>query len=181
MLDVTSVFSHSIWPSAEAFQSGSIMDVMKFAAKALAAGNGIKNIVFTQMEVTPENASLLPKTDMVICLSIFHHWIRKLGQEKSFQIMKALADSTNKYFVFDSGQPNEKNVEWNECLEFMNPDIEEWAEAYFKELGFSRTVNLGDFRTSLSKVPRTLFIATKDDKAISVQFPVGMAGRPIQR
>lgn len=133
------------------------------AAKALAAKHGLENIVFTQMEITPENASLLPKTDMVICLSIFHHWIRKLGEEKSFQIMKGLANSTNKYFVFDSGQPNEKNVEWNGFMEFMNPDIGEWAEAYFKELGFNRTVNLGEFRTSLSEVPRTLFISIKDD------------------
>ncbi len=133
------------------------------AAKALALKNGIENIVFTHMEITPENASLLPKTDMVICLSIFHHWIRKLGQEKSLEIMKGLAGSTKKYFIFDSGQPNEKNVEWNKYLEFMNPDVGKWAEGYFSELGFTRTISLGEFRTSLSEVPRTLFISIKDD------------------
>ncbi len=133
------------------------------AAKALAFKNGIENIAFTHMEITPENASLLPKTDMVICLSIFHHWIRKLGQEKSLEIMRGLAGSTKKYFIFDSGQPNEKNVEWNKYLEFMNPDIGEWAAAYFSELGFTRTISLGEFRTSLSEVPRTLFISIKDD------------------
>ena len=132
------------------------------AAKALAHKHSVSNIVFTQMEVTPENASRLPKADMVICLSIFHHWIRKLGEAESQRIMKGLADSANKYFVFDTGQPNEKNVEWNECLEFMNPDISAWAEDYFKALGFSKVVNLGDYRTSLSEVPRSLFIAIKN-------------------
>ena len=132
------------------------------AAKALAHKHLVSNIVFTQMEVTPANASRLPKADMVICLSIFHHWIRKLGQADSLQIMRGLADSANKYFVFDTGQPNEKNVDWNESLEFMYPDIGKWADDYFKALGFSEVVNLGEHRTSLSEVPRTLFIAVKD-------------------
>ena len=75
--------------------------------------------------------------------------------------MKGLASSANKYFVFDTGQPNEKNVDWNESVEFMNPDIDKWADDYFKALGFSKVVNLGDYRTSLSDVPRTLYIAVK--------------------
>ena len=131
------------------------------AAKALAFKHSVNNIVFTQMEVTPENASLLPKADMVICLSIFHHWIRKLGEADSLRIMKGLASNANKYFVFDTGQPNEKNVDWNESVEFMNPDIDKWADGYFKALGFSKVVNLGDYRTSVSDVPRTLYIAVK--------------------
>ena len=131
------------------------------AAKALAFKYSVNNIVFTQMEVTPKNASLLPKTDMVICLSIFHHWIRKLGEKDSLRIMKGLASSANKYFVFDTGQPNEKNVDWSESVEFMNPDIDKWADDYFKALGFSKVVNLGEYRTSVSDVPRTLYIAVK--------------------
>ena len=55
------------------------------AAKALAYKNSVDNIVFAQKEITPENASMLPKADMVICLSIFHHWIRKLGEQKEFE------------------------------------------------------------------------------------------------
>ncbi len=132
------------------------------AAKALSIRHSVNNIAFTQMEVTPENASLLPRADMVICLSIFHHWIRKLGKAESLRIMRGLAGSANKYFVFDTGQPNEENVEWSKCLEFMNPDINAWAEDYLKALGFSKVVNLGNHRTSLSDVPRTLFIAIKD-------------------
>lgn len=132
------------------------------AAKALAHKHSIDNIVFTQMEITPDNASTLPKADMVICLSIFHHWIRKLGEDKSLKIMQGLADSSNKYFIFDTGQPNEKGVDWNQNLEFMNPNIKDWADRYFKALGFSRVVNLGEHRTSLSEIPRTLFIAVKD-------------------
>jgi hypothetical protein len=53
-------------------------------------------------------------------------------------------------------------VDWNESVEFMNPDIGKWAEDYFKALGFSKVVNLGEHRTQLSEVPRTLFIAVKD-------------------
>ena len=132
------------------------------AAKGLASRYSVSNVVFTQMEVTPENSSLLPKVDMVICLSIYHHWVRKLGEEESLRIMRGLAGSARKYFVFDTGQPNEKDVEWNQCMNFIGSDINNWATNYFKELGFDNVYNLGDYKTSLSDVPRTLFIAEKD-------------------
>ena len=131
------------------------------AAKALAHKHSVDNIVFTQMEVTPENASLLPKGDIVICLSIFHHWIRKLGPEQTKIIMQGLADSSNKYLIFDTGQPDEKNNEWAKSLEFMNPDINLWANEYLKSLGFNKVDNIGTFRTSLSEVKRNLYIASK--------------------
>ena len=131
------------------------------AAKALAHKHSVDNIVFTQMEITPENASLLPKGDMVICLSIFHHWIRKLGQEQTKIIMQGLADSSNKYLIFDTGQPNEKNNEWAKSLEFMNPDINHWAIGYLKSLGFDKVDNIGTFRTSISEIKRNLYIASK--------------------
>ena len=40
------------------------------AAKALASRYSVRNVVFTQLEVTPKNSSSLAKVDMVICLSI---------------------------------------------------------------------------------------------------------------
>jgi SAM-dependent methyltransferase len=132
------------------------------AAKGLASWYSVSNVVFTQMKVTPENSLLLPKVDMVICLSIYHHWVRKLGEEESLRIMRGLAGSAGKYFVFDTGQPNEKGVEWNQCMNFIGSDINNWATNYFKELGFDNVYNLGDYKTSLSDVPRTLFIAVKD-------------------
>ena len=62
-----------------------------------------------------------------------------MEKQRAFKIMKGLAGSANKYFVFDTGQPKMKNVEWNKmCVEFMNPDINAWAENYLKGLGFSK-------------------------------------------
>lgn len=135
------------------------------AARALASHHSIRNVVFTQMEITPENASLLPITDVVICLSVFHHWIRKLGEEKSLIIMKGLAKSAGKYLIFDTGQPDEKGVSWSDCLGFMRPNVEIWANGYLKALGFSEVINLGSYKTSVSEVPRILFIAVKDSNA----------------
>jgi SAM-dependent methyltransferase len=131
------------------------------AAKALAVKHSVNNVVFTQMEITPDNVSRLPKTDVVICLSVFHHWVRKLGQDKSRTIMEGLAGSAEKYFIFDTGQPDEIGVDWSDCLSFMSPDVESWAVGYFKSLGFCDVLNLGEYRTSLSDVPRTLFIAVR--------------------
>lgn len=131
------------------------------AAKALATKYSVDNILFIQREVTDKNAYLLPKTDVVICLSIYHHWIRKLGQKKSYQIMEGLTNSTKKYLIFDTGQPNEKNVEWNKYLNFMSPNYKKWARKYFISLGFKKVVFLGEFKTSVSDVPRELLIAIK--------------------
>ena len=37
--------------------------------------------------------------------------------------------------------------------------MDAWANDYFRTLGFTSIHNLGEYRTSVSDVPRTLFIA----------------------
>lgn len=131
------------------------------AAKALAQKHQIQNIVFTQIKITPSNCNFLPKTDVVFCLSIYHHWVRRFGEQKAKEIMSGLSKSAIKYFVFDTGQPNEKNVEWSDCLSFIKPNIDIWAKEYFMSLGFKEINKLGEFKTSVSSIPRSLFVARK--------------------
>ena len=103
----------------------------------------------------------LPKFDMIVCTSIFHHWVRVYGKDKAFKMMELVANKTNKYLLFETGQYNEVETKWFENLEFMGDDSEQWIEDFLLNLGFSSVVRSGKFDSNLSDVKRTLYIAIK--------------------
>ncbi|MCM8530274.1 MAG: class I SAM-dependent methyltransferase [Lentisphaeraceae bacterium] len=130
-------------------------------ARNIADYNNVDNVAFSQYEITKDNACKFPKFDVVICLSVYHHWVRKDGVDTADEIMTKLAASSSKYFIFDTGQPDEENVTWANELKFMGDDIDSWGKRYFENLGFSKVENLGTFSASVSTIKRHLFIATR--------------------
>lgn len=130
-------------------------------AHALATVYNLPNALFAQMEVNEEIAATFPKVDMVICLSIFHHWACKLGENRAKEIMITISNCAEKYLIFETGQPNEVKKEWAEKLSFMAPDHETWIRKFLFELGFNKVHNVGQFSTSLSNVPRSLYVAVR--------------------
>lgn len=131
------------------------------AAQALATLHRVANATFAQMDVTRQAAAALPKVDVVICLSIYHHWVRKLGRTEADAIMAALAQRAERYFVFDTGQPDEVGARWAEDLSFMRPDIDGFLRQYLIGFGFAKVHHLGQFASSISSVPRHLYIAER--------------------
>ena len=130
-------------------------------AQALATVHNIPNALFTRIEVNEENIDIFPKVDVVICLSIFHHWVRTFGEHGAKRIMGILSDRADNYFLFDTGQPNEVKKEWARKLSFMVPDPDTWIRNFLTELGFEKVHNLGQFPTSVSDVPRSLYVAIR--------------------
>jgi SAM-dependent methyltransferase len=130
-------------------------------AQALAAVHRVGNATFAQMEINAETAASLPRADVVVCLSVYHHWVRKLGRDGAEKILRNLASRASRFLVFDTGQPDETGAEWAEKLSFMRPDIDVFLRTFLQELGFSQVDNLGTFRTSISSVPRHLYLATR--------------------
>jgi SAM-dependent methyltransferase len=130
-------------------------------AKAIATIHEVNNAVFVRMEIDDNTVRTLPKVDMVVCLSIFHHWARKLGEKKARMIMKYLAGCASRYFVFETGQPNEIDTMWADKLSFMKPDADTWSKSLLHELGFRKVKKLGQFSTTVSNVTRNLYIAQR--------------------
>lgn len=129
-------------------------------ARGLAALHNVRNANFLQFEVTPSSVAALPAADVIICMSVFHHWARKLGLEAATAIMDGLA-ARCRYMVFETGQVNETDTTWAKDLAFMGQNSDAWIQQYLKARGFARITPLGLFPTTLSAVPRHLYLAEK--------------------
>ncbi len=130
-------------------------------AQAFAATHDVSNVAFAQIDIDAQTAASLPQTEVVICLSVYHHWVRKLGRAGAEEIMRTLASRATKYLVFDTGQPDEVIADWARTLSFMEPDIDSFLRQFLRDLGFASVSHLGTFKTSLSAVPRHLYIAAR--------------------
>jgi len=130
-------------------------------AKAISEKHNTKQALFMNAEINTEFVSSMPSFDMVVCTSIFHHWVRIYGKDEAFKMMKLIASKTNKYLVFETGQHDEVATRWYKELDFMGDDYEKWAVDFLHEIGFKKVKIAGKFSTRLSEVKRTLFIALK--------------------
>jgi len=130
-------------------------------ARALAEKNNTSNALFMNAEINSSFIDKLPSFDMVVCTSIFHHWVRIYGKEEAFDMMRLIALKTNKYLVFETGQYNEISTSWYKELGFMGDNYEEWIVNFLSKTGFKEVKPIGQFSTHLSDVKRTLFIASK--------------------
>jgi SAM-dependent methyltransferase len=132
------------------------------AARARAVLKNMRNVAFLEMTLNPDNMMSLPACDIVICQSIFHHWVRHYGVDDARKMLVLLASRAGKALVFDSGQPEEKETRWANCLAFMQPDGPEWIKQFLSGLGFVSIVDAGTFPTGVSSIFRTLFVALRE-------------------
>jgi len=130
-------------------------------AKSVAEIYGTNNALFMHDEINEKLISKLPQFEMVICTSIFHHWVRIYGKESAFKMMQGIADITGKYLAFETGQNNEVKTRFYKYLDFMGESYEDWVTEFLLGLGFREVKKIGMYSTRLSDVDRTLFLAVK--------------------
>ena len=68
---------------------------------------GLGNSAFSTMKTTPDNIETLPAVDIVIFLSVWHHWIKAFGHEQAREMFKTLWKKTNQTLFFESGEDSE--------------------------------------------------------------------------
>ena len=130
-------------------------------ARALAEKNNTSNALFMNAEINSSFIDKLPSFDMVVCTSIFHHWVRIYGKESAFRMMQGVADRASKYLVFETGQNNETETRFYKYLDFMGESYEDWVVKFLLGLGLKEVNKIGMYSTSLSDIKRTLFLAVK--------------------
>jgi SAM-dependent methyltransferase len=131
------------------------------AARARAELRKVRNIAFLEMTLDKETIHGLPVSDIVVCLSVFHHWVRHYGPDGAMEMLALLTSKVGKVLIFDSGQPEEASTNWAPSLSFMLPSGPAWISRHLESLGFSQVKEVGVFPTSLSAVPRSLFVARR--------------------
>lgn len=131
------------------------------AARALAEINKVRNVAFLEITLDETNIGGLPTSDIVICLSVFHHWVRHYGEVKAINMLAMLSKKANMALIFDSGQPEEVSTTWAKELSFMTPSGPIWIAQHLADLGFVDVQEVGSFSTTLSEIPRSLFVARR--------------------
>ena len=125
--------------------------------------NQVTNAAFIQTDVTTETVETLPAVDVVLCLSIFHHWAVKNGEDYAIQILHALADRTRDRMFFETGQFDEGDRSWRKQLAFMGGSPLDWMVDQLRRFGFAQVIHLADTRPARSeeRTPRHLVMATR--------------------
>ena len=131
-------------------------------ARVLARKYKKNNVLLANHHITKaSDLDELPDFDVVICMSIFHHWVKHFGKKEALQILGKVAEKTKHILVFDTGEPTEITQKWAADMAFISPTTDEYFNEYFVKSGFAKVANVGEFDTNLSSVKRNLYVALK--------------------
>ena len=92
--------------------------------------SGLTNIGVLALRLTPENVDLVPSADCVLCLSIWHHFVRTYGLEVATAMLQAIWRKTGVVMFFDTGE-TEMTPDYR--LPEMTPDPRAWLEGYLSQ------------------------------------------------
>jgi hypothetical protein len=96
------------------------------------------------MELTPTNVATLPASDCVLCLSIWHHFVRSHGLSQATAMLETIWQQARKVMFFDSGE-TEMTPDYR--LPAMPPDPRSWLAEYLAQTCMgSRIEHLGRHR-----------------------------------
>jgi hypothetical protein len=90
----------------------------------------IRNVGVLALEVTPQNVFALPPADCVLCLSVWHHFVRSHGFVAATGMLEELWALTRRVFFFDTGEA-EMTPDYG--LPPMTPDARTWLTGYLAE------------------------------------------------
>jgi SAM-dependent methyltransferase len=137
-------------------RSAAALDV----ARRRATKHGVRNVAFLEIDLSPSWHGALPDADLVLCLSVFHHWVRQFGSAGATSLLERVASHARRHLAFETGQPGEAEMKWAAQLDFMLPDPAAWVRSTLGRLGFSVDA-AGPFPSGVSTGHRHLFVARR--------------------
>ncbi|HET8872050.1 MAG TPA: hypothetical protein VFM83_00020 [Gaiellaceae bacterium] len=123
-----------------------------------------RNVGVLALEVTPENVFTLPDADCVLCLSVWHHFVRAHGLGRATEMLETVWLHSGKVMLFDTGE-DEMTPDFR--LPEMTPDARSWLTTYLAETCTgSRVEHLGFHRAfdpAGEPCERNLFVVIRTD------------------
>jgi cyclopropane fatty-acyl-phospholipid synthase-like methyltransferase len=142
------------------FATGVDADVQKLLwAQTTLTLDALDNFGFIKMHMGAENINRVPKSDMVIFLSVLHHVMYEKGEPYALEFMKEVRKITGRVVVFEMGQSNETHYAWAKLLPDMGADPKAWITDFLKRAGFSQVKELRQVGAHKGEVTRTTFAA----------------------
>lgn len=124
--------------------------------KALHKLYTLENCNFSRLLVDKNTVKDIKPATVISLLSVWHHIVYNQGKPSGDRIIQELRKKC-KYFVFETGQFDEKGMPWTQSLDFMGNDPDTWLVHYLKEHKFT-IIHKQLFETHLSSVKRVLYI-----------------------
>lgn len=113
-------------------------------ARYAARKTGADDVGFLNLHVSPKTVDLLPEVDLVLVMSIWHHWVRAYGLEGATSILERLWKQCRVTMFFETGE-NEMPADYG--LPEMVPTPEEWLGTYLQRTcAGAEVVHLGRFK-----------------------------------
>lgn len=129
--------------------------IANIASNNIGQGTGV--FVPIRMLCTADNVGRLPESNVTLCLSIWHHWVRHFGLESATDILNTLMNKTSDVLFFDTG---ESEMPAHYRLPFDKYDAKEWLLSYLSNLENAAKVDcVGEFDA---------FMPNSDEKADNI-------------
>ena len=124
---------------------------------------GLDRITNQKMLIDSSSVHNLPRVDVTIFLSLWHHIVHAEGFASGKKVLTEVLNRTNDVCFFETGQSTEsgnRELEWRKSLPSMEPSPEKWISELLIDCGAKDVKVLGKFGTPhLNGVKRTLFAA----------------------
>ena len=117
-----------------------LLRIARYAARKIQVpGAGFCNLLIDRNTV-----ALLPQADLVLLLSVWHHWVRAYGLEDASQMLAAVWKRSNKVLFFETGEA-EMPPEFG--LLALKTSARAWLEDYLRATCSDATVTwAGSFK-----------------------------------
>ena len=102
--------------------------------------------------------SCLPKFDIVLFLSVLHHFMRPHGIDYCREVLRIIRTKTNKALIFDMGVESERSDSAKD-LTSVNEEPSAWVGEFLRSAGFSQVDVIGHSTARMGRVSRPMFRA----------------------
>lgn len=120
---------------------------------------GITGASFMLNDIGGELLYRLPEFDMVIFMSVLHHFMYLHGEDYCLSFLKKLREKVGKVMIFEMGQSDETENEWAELLPDMGDNPHEWIRKFVLLAGFSKVEKIGESDSYKKDKNRAIFRA----------------------
>jgi SAM-dependent methyltransferase len=97
--------------------------------------DGVDRVAVMKSKLQPDSIVQLPRCDIVLCLSVLHHVIRRAGLSAAEAFLGAVCSRAGKALLFEIGTSDEKELHWSGILPDMPGGQEEFVTGLLARCG----------------------------------------------
>lgn len=91
----------------------------------------VERCSFVDLTVDPKSIALLPSVNVVLCLAVWHHWVKHYGIDSATDMLRTIWNATVNVLFFESGEDEDRS-EFD--LPFEEGNAREWLATYLEDV-----------------------------------------------